>query len=802
MEALKDVNVTQPGSLEAASSAIRLRFLQAQLPDAVSDAITRSYQQLGEDSAVAVRSSATAEDLPELSFAGQQETFLNVRGAETLLESVRHCWASLWTARAIGYRSQHGIDHRAVSLAVVVQRLVNAEASGVLFTANPITGQQGQAVINGAWGLGEAIVGGLVTPDTIVVEKASGEVIERRTADKLVMIVRAARGTIEQATPDHLRRAPVLNDQQAAQLVQLGVQIDELYGRPMDIEWTWASGEFAIVQARPITALPPEPAVSAPIEWPRPNPKAMYARGSLAEHLPNPVSPLFGTLGIHQVNLATDVLGREFLGADGSAEYQYRTLNGYMYMGFVFGPKQMWTFAKAGFSQLDMMLGKSTQRWRQARVSLMEVVARWEAKSIEALLPTELLNGVREVLMEAGRFYTVIQSGTLGTATSSEIVFTQLYNKLIRRTGDPAATVFLFGFDTVPILAEKALFDLATFAQEHAALCHYVGRTPTDRLAAALKSDQPPDDVPVIDWLEWQVRFRAYLTTHGRIAYDFDFVNPTPAEAPEPLLDTIKMFMAGHGSNPYERQRIAAQRREEAAAKILARIGWPRKGWFKKALGWAQRTVPVREDSLADMTMGHPIIRRMLNELGYRFTAGGAIQDVADIYWLEEAEVEALIAALERGETLPDHSDRVSVRKAQWQAQRQLNPPAMLPEDSRWAKMMPWARQNQEGQTIKGVGTSAGKVTATARVLFGPEDFSQMRPGDVLVAVTTTPAWTPLFVMASAVVTDIGGPLSHSSIVAREYGIPAVMATSVGTRRIHSGQMITVDGGAGTVTLT
>jgi len=268
------------------------------------------------------------------------------------------------------------------------------------------------------------------------------------------------------------------------------------------------------------------------------------------------------------------------------------------------------------------------------------------------------------------------------------------------------------------------------------------------------------------------------------------------------LLATIKMFMAGQGSNPYERQCSAAERRDEATARILARIGWPRKGWFKKALGWAQRSAPVREDSLADMTMGHPTIRRMLNELGYRFTAGGAIQDVADIYWLEEAEVEALIAALERGETLPDHSDRVSVRKAQWQAQRQLNPPAMLPEDSRWAKMMPWARQNQEGQTIKGVGTSAGKVTATARVLFGPEDFSQMHPGDVLVAVTTTPAWTPLFVMASAVVTDIGGPLSHSSIVAREYGIPAVMATSVGTRRIHSGQMITVDGGAGTVTLT
>jgi pyruvate,water dikinase len=310
-----------------------------------------------------------------------------------------------------------------------------------------------------------------------------------------------------------------------------------------------------------------------------------------------------------------------------------------------------------------------------------------------------------------------------------------------------------------------------------------------------------PEDVPVIDWLDWQARFQAYLAAHGRIAYEFDFVNPTPAEAPELLLDTIKMFMAGQGSNPYERQRIAAQRREEATARVLKRVGWPRKGWFKKALGWAQRTVPVREDSLADMTMGHPIIRQMLNELGRRLVAGGAIQGAADIYWLEEAEVETLIAALGRGETLPDHSNRVPARRAQWQAQRRLNPPAMLPENSRWAKMLPWSKQNQEGQTIRGLGTSAGKITATARVLFGPEDFAQMRPGDVLVAVTTTPAWTPLFAMAAAVVTDIGGPLSHSSIVAREYGIPAVMATSAGTRRIRSGQIVTVDGSAGTVLL-
>ena len=166
--------------------------------------------------------------------------------------------------------------------------------------------------------------------------------------------------------------------------------------------------------------------------------------------------------------------------------------------------------------------------------------------------------------------------------------------------------------------------------------------------------------------------------------------------------------------------------------------------------------------------------------------------------------MQELPAALERGDSLPDCSGRIPPRKAACQAQRQLDPPAMLPENSRWAKIVPWARNSQgdDQMALRGFGASSGRVTGTARVLFGPEDFGQMQPGDVLVAVTTTPAWTALFAMASAVVTDIGGPLSHSSIVAREYGIPAVMATGVATRRIHSGQMITVDGGAGVVLLT
>jgi pyruvate,water dikinase len=304
-------------------------------------------------------------------------------------------------------------------------------------------------------------------------------------------------------------------------------------------------------------------------------------------------------------------------------------------------------------------------------------------------------------------------------------------------------------------------------------------------------------------WEEWRSRFQRHLDEFGRTAYEFDFANPTPQENPGPMLDAIKGFLSGAAEDPTRRQEAAIQKRERATQDVLARIGWPRKSLFLKLLRWSQRTGPMREDSIFDMGMGHPVIRRMFAELGRRFTAAGAVTRPEDIYWLEQAEVETLIAALEQGHPLPDYTRLIPERKERWQAQLKAVPPVMIPQRSGWSKFI-HGREPEEKNgkvVLKGVGTSSGTVTAPACVLLGPEDFGQLKPGDVLVAVTTTPAWTPLFALASAVVTDIGGPLSHSSIVAREYGIPAVMAARAATHTIRTGQMITVDGSQGTVTL-
>jgi phosphohistidine swiveling domain-containing protein len=792
----------QPAILEEASSQIGQLFAQSTMPEDIAEAIRRAYDDLGAYAGlggnvpVAVRSSATAEDLPEMSFAGQQETYLNIRGAEAVLEAVKECWASLWTARAIGYRARHHIAPQDVSLAVVVQILVPADAAGILFTADPVSGQRDRVMISASWGLGEAAVGGLVTPDSLTVEKTSGRVLNRQTADKQVMTVRAANTTEEQPVPESLRQAPVLDDAAAAQLTALGVQIEQLYGGPMDIEWAWVGGQFSILQARPITALPPIEA--APLTWPKPPRGVMYGRTSFAEQIPNPVSPLFATLGLRMADIPTQELMKRFTKA--KVNYAYVPINGYVFMVAGLSFPELVAYIRMT-AQITPMVLHGQKHCRAARQEFVQVIQEWEAKDIAALPPSELLLGAGTVFQAAVRLYTHVQAGTVPLSTGSEACFTQFYNRLVRRKGDPPATTFLFGSETVALRAEKALFDLASWCRERPALAGYLRQTPASQVARSLSQPEPPADLSLEDWAAWQAQFQAYLAQHGQMTYDLDFANPVPAEEPTALLETVRMYLLGSGSDPYARHQAALERREQATAAILGRLHWPLKGWFQGLLRWAQNNAPGREDSLADLGLGHPLIRRYLNELGQRLAAGGAIPDAESIYWLEEAEVQDLIEALEAGRPLPDLSDRIPPRRAERRRYLKITPPAVLPEKSRWSILVPWHRTHDDPSVLHGIGTSAGQVTAQACVLFGPEDFSRMRPGDALVAVSTTPAWTPLFAMASAVVTDIGGPLSHSSIVAREYGIPAVMAAGNATRRIQNGQMITVDGSAGTVTL-
>jgi len=805
--ALQSADAEKPATLDECSRSIRELFLASRIPEAVSREVAEAYSALpGRDPAVAVRSSATAEDLPGMSFAGQQETFLNVRGPAAVVESVRRCWASLWTARAIGYRIRQRIGHDGVSLAAVVQTLVPAEVSGVMFTANPLNGRRDQAVINASWGLGETIVGGLVSPDTITFDKQRRKILARDTAAKEVMTVLSGSGTEEQPVPERKRLAPALSDRQAAALVKLGLQVERMYGAPMDIEWALHGGALFLLQARPVTALPHPEGPSQ--VWELPDPKGQYMRTSVVELLPGPLSPLFSTMGVRCFLEGNRRMAKELMGSESVIPDNYLlTIGGFAYMKVSFSPKEMWAMFRYMLLGMPRMLREGVPYWRNVGLpAYRAAIARWEGRDLQALSAGKLLEGAGDVLNGYAVNLGAMMAGTMGPSAGSEGLFTQVYQKAVRREGDPPASTFLMGFENAPLRAEKNLYDLAEWCKPRTDLAAYLTGTPAADISAAYTGNQPPPAVPVEDWKSWRGRLADHLEQFGSCIYDMDFANPLPSDEPSPIIDMLRRYLSGEARNPYDRERTLVRARDTAEADVRARLGGIKRWAFEKALKWAQSQAPLREDGIAAVGLGYPLLRKMLLELGARLAEAGALSSAGEIFWLEESELASAAASLDRGETPPDCRAQAGRRIAEWESRKAVVPPPMLPPSSKYLGISTegWltvTEGEQGASTLKGIGTSAGTVTAAARVLRGPEDFGRLRPGEVLVAKITTPAWTPLFSLASAVVTDVGGPLSHSSIVAREYGIPAVLGTGVATRRIRDGQTVTVDGGRGVVTL-
>jgi rifampicin phosphotransferase len=407
LAALEPADASQPATLEAASRAIGELFSRARMPQAVAEAVRQAYAALGGgDLPVAVRSSATAEDLAGMSFAGQQETYLNVRGEEELLEGVRRCWASLWTDRAIGYRLKMGIDQRSVSMAVVIQILVPSEVSGVLFTANPTTGERNELVVNASYGLGEAVVSGRVTPDSLVVDKASLVVKEATLGTKEVAVLPSAeQGTVTEAVPEDRRGELALSEQGLRELGELAVRVErESGGVPQDLEWAVADGRCWLLQARPMTGLPPAPLKD--VRWEPPIPGTKWVRRQVAENMPEPLSPLFEELYLKEgmelaMHMALEMAGEADLVADTGLPW-YTTVNGYAYLC----ASSTVNWAGLLRSLPALLSGKPVREifrrgipcWRdEVLPAHLETVDRWKGLDLATAPDERLLDGIREL---------------------------------------------------------------------------------------------------------------------------------------------------------------------------------------------------------------------------------------------------------------------------------------------------------------------------------------------------------------------------------------------------------------------
>ena len=534
------VSADDPQSSAAASEQIRALFMQGVIADDVAAEITTAYAQLTrtQGHAVAVRSSATAEDLPTASFAGQQDTYLNVQGEEALLAAVKKCWASLWTARAISYRLRQKIDPATVSLAVVVQQFVPADAAGVLFTANPVNGQRDQILINATWGLGEAIVSGQVTPDTVVVEKSTGTILSREIATKTLMTVRTDTGTEERDVPQAQRDQQVLDDATTAQLARYGAQIEAHYDTPMDIEWAIADGEIAIVQARPITTLPdPKPAPLTDVRWEPAVPKTVWMRRQIVEHMPEPLSPLFEDLYLRRGMGTTlremlDTMGRLDLDAlmpQGFAA----TINGYAYTtgSFKMNGSTLMAILRV-YTRIFHFLKMPAFDWDGVVLpGYQAVVARWGAIDLAAAEDDELLLGIRE-MAQADSGYWFGSAVHLGFSRLMDSLFDRLLRSFLFRYAlpkpRPVSASFLRGFDSKALDAQADMEALANMIRESAPLRALTLETSSHELMAALAAH--PDGQPVVDG------FQRYLEAYGHQIYNLDFVDPTQNEDPLPML--------------------------------------------------------------------------------------------------------------------------------------------------------------------------------------------------------------------------------------------------------------------------
>lgn len=785
------------GDPEAASAQLSTLFRAGELDPALRSALIGAYRRMGAEPAVAVRSSATTEDLADASFAGQQETFLNVRGESALLAAVRDCWASLWSPRAISYRRAHRVTGDP-ALAVVVQRLVEARSAGVMFTANPTNGRTDETVVSAAWGLGESVVSGSVSTDDLVLR--GGRVVSRSTASKQTQTVLTESGVTQRATSAQQRDTEVLDDAAARTLAELGHRAAKHFGSPQDLEWAIDTGGTAwLVQSRPITALPEETG-PVPSDWPVPTHHDVFMRASITEQLPDPLSPLFADLAEKLVVPGMMRTVEDFFGPQRfftAKDISFVTINGFAYYGYgnALMLKVLPVLPWAGRLMLTQ-LGR--EKWQQVfQPRYAAVVAQWRGQDPAGQPAARLLGGIQELVGAGFAYYTSVQT-IIPEAVTSELLFTGFYDRVVKRDGDPRAEDFLLGLDSAPLRADRSVHELADWAVERPTLARAL-ENPELKLA-----ESPPDGVADADWAEFRRRLQTHLGRFGHAVYNLDLMNPVAADNPAPVLDALRFYLSGPDNSPAQRRERLTATRRTAIEQTLGRLSGVRRSVFRRLLRNANEMGPVREDALADMGLGWPVARRYAAELGTRLVAAGAVDSPEDVYWLRLGELERAAAELDAGRTPRPAQDRVRERRREWRGRRQVTPPAIVPDRSLWHlwdNFMPSVMAEQTTAVLRGTGASGGRVTGTARVLHGPEDFSGMQPGEILVAAITTPAWTPLFALAAGVVTDIGGPLSHSSIVAREYAIPAVLGTSVATSRIRTGDRIALDGEAGTVVL-
>jgi rifampicin phosphotransferase len=791
-------------SIRALSAEIRRTLEGIAIPDDLAAAMTRPLAQLGEQAAYAVRSSATAEDLPAASFAGQHDTYLNVVGRAAILEHISRCWASLFTERAVTYRLRNGFDHRKVQIAVVVQRMVFPQAAGLLFTADPVTSNRKVASVEASFGLGEVLVSGRVNPD--VYQVRSGEIVERTiTAKQHAIHTLEEGGTQEQAVDPGHQHQPALTDAQVVELAQLGRRIEEHFGRPQDIEWCLVGADFHIVQSRPITTLFPIPSTSDEANH-------VYVSVGHQQMMTDAMKPL----GLSMWQLTTP---------------RPMSIAG----GRLFVDVTQILAAPASRAAMLELFGKGDPLLRDALETVIErgdslpsppdadagaappvgppVTAIPEPIEPDPAIVTELIGHTQESLATL-RHDIRDKSGP----ELFEFILADL-QELKRLLLDPRShQTFMSAIDATWWLNEQLE---AWLGEKNAAdkLSRSLPNNVTSEMGLALLDvadvirpypklveflEQVDDDtfLDQLAQLEGGARARdaieRYLDQYGmRCVGEVDITRPRWSERPDTLipliLSNIKNFEPGAGRQRFEQGRQDARQAEQELLDRLRTLpdGEQKTRDAKLRIDTVRINMGYREYPKYGMVSRYFIYKQALLREAERLAQAGVLREPEDIFYLTLEEFRKVARTNEVDYQL------IREREEAFRSYAALTPPRVLTSDGE-CLVGSLRRDDLPPDAIVGLPASAGTVEGRARVVFDLAD-ADLEAGDILVTAYTDPSWTPAFVAVSGLVTEVGGHMTHGSVVAREYGLPAVVGVDNATQRIRDGQRIRVQGTDGYV---
>jgi pyruvate,water dikinase len=826
---LSSLDYASPDALETASGQIRQLFSEGEVSEPVSKAIEQGWQQLGKKP-VAVRSSATAEDLPEMSFAGQQDTFLNVADAEQLQRAVVSCWSSLWTARAIGYRHRNQIPQTDVSLSVVVQIMVESESSGVMFTANPLTGLRREVVINATFGLGEALVSGQVEPDHYVFNTQAGSITEKKMGAKALVIQVKEDGGIFTHEEDK-SSIQALPDEAILQLASTGKQIEALYEFPQDIEWAWKDGEIFVLQSRPITSLYPIPARDDD-----PHLRVYFSFGAVQGIL-GPVTPLgmdairlifsggaslFGYNHDHRTQLVIWSAG-ERLWADMAAIIRHpigsklilklfpgvepgslgalETLISDPVMEAGSGKLRLATFRKI-FKFYRSLFRIMRKHFPNPEQSAIQIRDRYDQELDNLISKYSLLSGNLLPLADLPKFFWEIRNSFIYAIPEImagamvglvQMLVLNRFSKRLTGSGELVLELTRGLPNNVTTEMDLMLWESTQLIRSDQASLQHISSSTPERLA----DDYLKRELPEVA----QEAISQFLKTYGmRGLGEIDIGRVRWRENPVPVIQTIQSYLKIE--DPNSAPDVVFKRGEESAARAqktleeLARktLGGKMKARIIRVAARRLRALAgLRESPKFYIVQKFGLIRQAFLDQGDQLVEQGKLKQKDDLFFLVLDELDQFVQEADR-----DWNALIEQRRQNYTREmRRKQIPRMLVSDGR-AFYNGISSVDPNHAQFKGSPVSPGTVEGTVRVVLDPNN-ANLSPGEILVCPGTDPAWTPLFLAAGGLVMEVGGLMTHGAIVAREYGIPAVVGVNSATEILKTGDRIRVDGSTGII---